>query len=289
MLRRMRVVTWNMNAAFRSAEAQAKAWDYIRDVVGADIALVQEAIPPSPYQAVYRTMGDAKREWGSAVVALNPRYTLRSRNRRAVRETLGVGELYDSHPGAAAVADVVDTAGSVRFVAVSFYSEWEYLPPGSEKPDAPPAIYSTATCHRLVSDLTPLLVGSRRTVHRTPVLLAGDFNATTQVAAETTWQVEIDEARVLFDRLRVLGLHDVVAKTRDTRQRLDGCTCPAPETCSHVRTYRNRNRTDSRPTQLDYVFASEQLASNAKCTVFDREDAWALSDHCPLVIDVTDA
>jgi endonuclease/exonuclease/phosphatase family metal-dependent hydrolase len=93
---------------------------------------------------------------------------------------------------------------------------------------------------------------------------------------------------VLFDRLDVLGLRDVVARTRGTSARLDPCSCTNPESCSHVRTFRSGNRVDSRPTQLDYVFASEQLAAQAKCEVHDEAAAWALSDHCPLVIDLPD-
>ena len=154
-----------MNAGFRTPDARGKAWEYLRDL-GGDIALVQEAIPPSGLAAAYRTMGDGKREWGSAVVALNPSYALRPRGRKAVREKLGAHELHDSHPGTTAVADVVDHAGAVRFVAVSFYGEWEYLPPDTDAPNAPRAIYSTATCHRLVSDLTPILVGSKKTIHK---------------------------------------------------------------------------------------------------------------------------
>lgn len=124
--------------------------------------------------------------------------------------------------------------------------------------------------------------------HKVPVVLAGDFNATTQIAAEEPWECEIQEARVLFERLRALGLHDLIELTRDTRTRLDHCSCPAPASCAHVRTYRHGNRKDSRPTQLDYVFASKQLLPPTACKVWDEEAAWALSDHCPVVVDLPD-
>jgi|HubBroStandDraft_6_1064221.scaffolds.fasta_scaffold110449_2 endonuclease/exonuclease/phosphatase family metal-dependent hydrolase len=45
------------------------------------------------------------------------------------------------------------------------------------------------------------------------------------------------------------------------------------------------NRPASRPSQLDYVFASDSLVPQVSaCTVRDEDAAWALSDHCPIVI-----
>jgi hypothetical protein len=105
----MRVVTWNMNASFRSDYARAAAWAYLRDALGADIAVVQEAVSPVGLGAVYRPIGDGK-DWGSAVVTFSPRYSLRPRVRRPIGSVLAAGELCDSRPGTTAVADVVDAA-----------------------------------------------------------------------------------------------------------------------------------------------------------------------------------
>jgi exonuclease III len=46
---------------------------------------------------------------------------------------------------------------------------------------------------------------------------------------------------------------------------------------------------ESRPTQLDCAFASEQLAPKVVCTARHEDAAWALSDHCPIVMDLSDA
>ena len=63
-----------------------------------------------------------------------------------------------------------------------------------------------------------------------------------------------------------------------------------PDICCHVRTYRHANRAEGRPTQLDYVYGSEQVLQQLSgCTVLDEAAAWALSDHCPIVIDLCDA
>lgn len=288
----MRIVTWNMNHWSRSADARARAWSFLRDGLRADVALVQEAVPPNGADAVYKPIdaNNPRTKWGSAVVALSPHYRLHPRTRRALGAPDTEGELAESHPGTAAVADVVEVStGKPRFVAVSFYGAWEYFPRNPNRPKQRPAIYSASTSHRIVSDLSPLLAGGGKSPHKIPVVLAGDFNATTQIAAEKFWECELEETRVLFDRLRALSLHDLISHTKDTRARLADCSCRTPDSCSHVRTYRHANRKESRPTQLDYVFASEQLLPQVtSCKVWDEDEAWALSDHCPVVIELRD-
>jgi exonuclease III len=287
----MRIVTWNMNHWQRSREARARAWEYMRHELGADVALVQEAVPPPEIEQVYKPIDPPGSDWGSAVVALSPSVRLNPRPRRPLASPSSEGGLAESHPGVSAVADVIDTAsGKTRFVAASFYGAWEYLPQDPANPKKKQEIYSASKSHRVLSDLTPLLVWTKNRPHKIPVFLAGDFNATTQIAADNNWDVEIEEAKALFQRIHALGLRDLIALTSDTRPRLVECSCPTSDTCSHVRTYRNGNRPTSRPTQLDYVFASDILASQVlTCTVRDEAAAWALSDHCPIVVDLLDA
>lgn len=55
----MRAVTWNMNHWQRSAEARDLAWAYLREELHADVALVQEAVPPVGPTAVPRAQGPA--------------------------------------------------------------------------------------------------------------------------------------------------------------------------------------------------------------------------------------
>ncbi len=254
----------------------------------------QEALPP-PGVAVGRAIDpeNSRYNWGSFVVALTPRYELRPRSRRALGRTPDEGDLPESHPGTSAVADIIDaTSKVVLFTAVSLYAQWEYVPVGApvDGGERKHEIFSSATSHRILSDLTPLLVWAKRRPHVTPVLLAGDFNATTQIAADNQWDVETEEAKILFQRVRALGLVDLIEHTQATRLRRGICSCNAPDTCSHVRTYRNQNSVDSKPTQLDYAFVSQALLPRVSaCTVFDEDRARGLSDHCPLVIDVGDS
>jgi hypothetical protein len=69
----MRIVSWNMNHWARSAAQLAEAWRYLRSELRADVALVQEAVPPPDLEQCFRPI-DARSSgsaWGSAVVALS--------------------------------------------------------------------------------------------------------------------------------------------------------------------------------------------------------------------------
>jgi endonuclease/exonuclease/phosphatase family metal-dependent hydrolase len=278
----MRIATWNMHHCMESVEARMQAWDYLRDELGADLALVQEAVPPPSLASAYRPIDEDnwRLNWGSAVVALRPDVVLRPRPRvpLALWGTVDLtgDELPDSHPGACAVADVCDADGQLRFTAISLYGQWERVAPCEW-------IYSCARVHRILSDMTGVLCYA----YSTPVILAGDFNLTTQVAFDGQTQADTDGAVAAFARIRAWGLTECVALTRDSRPRLEGCECAEGDACSHVQTFRYQKRPDARPTQLDYVFVSESLVPAVReCRVADEVAAWALSDHCPIVLDI---
>ena len=277
----MRIVSWNMNRCMRSLSSRTRAWEYLRDELRADLALVQEASPPREFQSVYRPIDEnnPRLNWGSAVVALSPEVSLHPRARIPLADCYlkvpARDELPDSHPGACAVADV-SLAGSQRsFTAVSLYGQWEEVPGGG-------SIYACARLHRMISDLTGILAKSRRS----PVLLAGDFNISTQIAIVRQTPAETAGAAAVFARLCAWGLKDCLDRAFTGDPPLPACTCPAPNTCSHVQTFRLNNRVDSRPTQLDYAFASPPMVSRlTRSQVVHDDAAWKLSDHCPLVLE----
>lgn len=66
----MRIVTWNMQAAFGStAEKHARAWHYLR-ALDPDIALLQEVDPPDwtlKEWKIYHGRAYEQRTWGPAV------------------------------------------------------------------------------------------------------------------------------------------------------------------------------------------------------------------------------
>ncbi len=278
----MRIVSWNMNHCLRSIPARKLAWEYLRDELKADLAIVQEASPPKGLMSVYHPINEKhpRYRWGSAVVALSPDLVLRERPRVPLADCqmkpVAANELPDSHPGACAVADVLGAHGQTLFTAISLYGQWEVMGNGQ--------MYSCARLHRMISDLTGVLATSRRK----PVVVAGDLNLTTQVAYEKQTQAETDGAAAAFARLRAWGLTDCISHTRTSRPRLPNCSCSDGDNCSHVQTFRLGNRTSSRPTQLDYAFISNSMTPKLKeCRVVHDEAAWQLSDHCPIVLELT--
>lgn len=277
----MRIVSWNMNHGMRSPAMRTQAWEYLSDALHADLALVQEASPPKKFRSLYRPIDENNKRlnWGSAVVALRPDISLHPRKRVPLADcslkTPGKGELPDSHPGACAVSDVSVANGKMSFTAVSLYGQWEEMPGGG-------AIYACARLHRMISDLTDVFASSRRT----PVVVAGDLNITTQIAYEGQTQVDTDGAAAVFARLRAWGMTDCLSRKFTGASPTAGCTCPDGDACSHLQTFRLKNLVASRPTQLDYAFASQPMAPRLiRSQVVDDNDAWRLSDHCPLVLD----
>ena len=271
-----------MNHGRRKVSQRKEAWGYLRDTLRADIALAQEAVPPEELISVYRPIDcdNASLNWGSAVVALREGFSLHPRKRVPLSDcylkTPAAGELPDSHPGACAVADVLDARGRRLFTAVSLYGQWEVMP-GRK------AMYACARVHRMLSDLTGVLSVSRR--H--PVIVAGDLNLTTQGRNTPSSKAEAAGAAAVFARLAAWQMVDCVANTRTQRPRLGNCTCGDTDSCSHVQTYRHNNRAGSNPTQLDYAFGSESLIrERIRCEVVDDAKAWALSDHCPILLEL---
>lgn len=279
----MRIVSWNMNRRGTSAGHHQRAWEYLQNVLRPDVALVQEAEPPDEFtQRVYVPIDKARFNWGSAVVALHPDLRIQPRRRVALADSyldaVAPDELPDSHPGACAVADVLNASNERLLTAISLYGQWEMTPGGND-------MFACARLHRMLSDLTGILATSRR--H--PVLIAGDLNVTTQFPRAKPSQAEKDAASAAdaaFARMRAWGLADCLAATAAERPPLPHCTCLDGSACSHVQTFRSNNQIDSRPTQLDYVFGSASVFSKAsRCTVDHSPAAWQLSDHCPLIVD----
>lgn len=272
----MRIVSWNMNHCRRSDVQRKMAWDYLREELKADLVLAQEAVPPATLEHVFRPIHDTQPEWGwgSAVVALHPGVRLRPRKRVPLdgcshMKALATDELPDSHPGSCSVADVVEADGAVRLTAVSLYGQWE-MRPGGKSMDASPRL------HRMLSDLTGVFAS-----RAVPIIVAGDWNISTQGAKSAD-----NEAAAVFARLRAWRMADCITHTRQTRPRLTTCHCSGGDDCSHVQTYRHNNRADAGSTHFDYAFVSESLLPTLQCVVVDDAAAWALSDHCPILIDV---
>jgi endonuclease/exonuclease/phosphatase (EEP) superfamily protein YafD len=192
-------------------------------------------------------------------------------------EPVAQGELPDSHPGASAVADVTDADGTFMFTAASVYGQWEMMPGGMQM-DAGPRL------HRIISDLAGILANARRY----PLILAGDLNITTQYPDRPTQRAKdaAAAASAAFARLNAFGLQDCLIHQPVRPHQIASCRCLDGDQCRHTRTFRSRNLEESAPAQLDYVFASDSVVTSVKtCYVDQSADAWALSDHAPVVLE----
>jgi exonuclease III len=119
--------------------------------------------------------------------------------------------------------------------------------------------------HRVLSDLTPLLLGD---LGKRWVVIGGDFNTSTQwEEGGRKWPGL--SPQILFDRITDFGLVNCTEKFYD----------------GHIQTYRhNRGNT---PWQNDYLFVSKKFEQKLKaCYTIDNEEVHQLSDHNPLVIEL---
>jgi len=96
-----------------------------------------------------------------------------------------------------------------------------------------------------------------------PVVLGGDLNVSPQIRWPDT-----DAHRAVIERIKAFGLRDCLGATHQ----------------GFVQTYRSRNPRARGPWQGDWVFASERL-NLLSCDPVDADQAWALSDHCPVVAE----
>jgi len=154
-----------------------------------------------------------------------------------------------SHPGAFCVTEAKLSSGRVVTMA-SVYGMLALRVRNGRR-------YAVTTVHRTLSDLTPILDVKRS---KGAVILAGDLNVTPQIREPETAAHE-----AVIQRIKAFGLVDCLGEAHDGQ---------------FVRTYRKH----ALPWQDDWVFASEPLTCT-RCEAVDTEEAWGLSDHCPVIAE----
>ena len=274
----MKIISWNI--AGRHAP-----WEWLLDS-DADLALLQEAGPPPPEVAGHLDAGpnpwitpgnDAYRLWRAAVVRLSDRVEIDRIETPSLLEANWDG-LAASRPGSLAVARVTESDADPLLV-VSMYALWEY-PEASAGPSS--LIYADASVHRLISDLSRLVVGNRR--HR--ILAAGDFNILHGYGdhGDNYWA---GRYRTVFDRMEALGLIFVGPQAPDGRQ-ADPWPDELPKDSRNVPTFHVGNLSPAQATrQLDFVFASSAIAPVVQVRALNELSDWGPSDHCRLEITVS--
>jgi hypothetical protein len=133
-------------------------------------------------------------------------------------------------------------------------------------------VYAQTTMFRIVADLIPLFDspdGER-------VILGGDMNVTTATSPSTP---ELKRYEAILKAVESLGLQNLAETASERPPPLDNCLCGSAS-CHHVRTYG-----DNPGSQLDWLFATPELARRCRRLRADYEQVGLLSDHAPMIAD----
>lgn len=270
----MRVVSWNM-------AHRRESWAAVRGLLGdgSAVGLLQEAVDPAGDPAVegltlipggvgplpWSTHAGFRRSWATAIAAtpdLDCTPAFRVSLQDATGETLAI-----SHPGSYAAA-LIRQGGHRELGVVAVYGIWD-------RQDAV-GIYSEATLHRTISDLTPWL-------HDPPpggLVLAGDLNC--YLDHGDYWN---DRYMTVFNRIR--AYLQLLGPTGEGP--LPGCRCNLGDNCRHVQTYAHHRQPTSNPYQLDFAFADRVAARRVTACRVVPGATFEHSDHLPIEVTLNDA
>jgi exonuclease III len=270
------LVSWNMN--------RRAFWDELASETSVDVALLQEAPRPPESPHLWATHPAGDDEWRTegwqfecrtCVVQLSDRVTLRPRSLRepADGDTAALGA---SRSGSLTVADVIRN-GEYLCTVASGYANWE------SSADRDDLIFADASAHRLLSDLSSLVTGRKGE----RLLLAGDFNILHGYGehGDTYWGKRYQS---VFDRAEAMGLRYVGPQHPNGRQ-ASPPPSELPEDSLDVPTFRHSRQTvEGASRQMDFVFATSELASLIETRAQNDVADWGPSDHCRvrIVLDV---
>lgn len=267
------LVSWNVN--------RRHVWDDLGCLERFDIGLFQE-VPRPPAGAFLECVPDPSGDWSTAhwrselrtcITRLSERVALVPRRLRDTHD-VDFAALGVSRAGSLAVADV-RRGEDFLFTIASAYAAWE-SPPGRDG-----FIYADASAHRLLSDIAGLVTGHRQE----KLVIAGDFNI---LFGHGEHGDSYFGARYqsVFDRADAMGLQFVGPQSPHGRQ---AAPWPAelPSGSSNVPTFRHSRQTpESATRQLDYVFATTNIADKVHVRALNDVDDWGPSDHCRVAISV---
>ncbi len=270
----LRIVSWNIGC-------RAAAWRVIDDDYSIDVALLQEAVPPTAATGFEITPSCDER-WLTAGSDRAYRTAIAWRGHRinAVPRMLScIGDpnldaICVSRSGTLTVVDVPLEDGIVTLV--SAYAFWE-RPRSSKKANW---IFADASAHRLLSDISGILKTYRR--HR--VIVAGDFNILYGYGehGNAYWKDRYDS---VFTRFSALDLAFVGPQSPEGGRQADPWPPELPADSKNVPTFHSNRQSPATATrQLDFVFASRSIANRIRVRALNAVDDWGPSDHCRIEI-----
>lgn len=243
----------------RTAQQRRDAWEYLRNDSRADVMLLQESIRPrdTPRSRIVHREIAGSRPWGSAVVGVTENVEVCEIDTVRTRYGATRFSMLGSQPGAVVVARVnFPYVGPITCVSVYGVIN----------------VYSQTTMFRVVADLIPLfdsLDGER-------VVFGGDFNITTATKRDAP---ELARYGAALTAIESLGLVNLAALDIDRPDPIAGCPCDEVN-CRHLRTF------GSNPgTQLDWLYATPELARHCTRLRVDNVVFGTLSDHAPIIAD----
>jgi endonuclease/exonuclease/phosphatase family metal-dependent hydrolase len=264
--KQMRVATWNIKQAVAPKKPLPHLWQWMEDSIDADIVVLTEAkVPnegvPTGWSAVWKPDGiGSRRRWGTVIAARDGYELVDVTNGAKDRGGFSVTHPW---PGAVTIVDVMNDgeylATVVGIYAITLDMDGNSIGSGAVSVPA------------ILASLEKLYLSERGE----KLVIAGDFNL---------WPFHMPN--FLYE-----NFIDVVSGTADLREPLTGCSgCDvAPEECGHMWTHKNGNSPNAAVQNLDYIFISEHFEANVIDVfggVADFPDAWDVSDHAPLVLEL---
>jgi hypothetical protein len=210
----------------------------------------------APPRIVYREIG-GNRAWGNAVVALREGFTVEEVGPVRTRYGAARFHMLGTYPGTIIVGRM-SMPDLDPITCVSVYGMID--------------VYAQTTMFRIVADLIPLFdspYGDR-------VVLGGDFNITT---ATSQGAPEFKRYDAILRAVESLGLRNVVETAAVRPPQLEACACGA-SACHHLWTFGGPPG-----SQLDWLFATPELAHRCRLLEVERAGSSELSDHAPVIAD----
>ena len=272
----LKMVSWNINRLLQP-------WEDLGDM-DCDVALLQEAgYPPSDVSpgieagpGPWKTPGeDGWRLWRTAVVKLSDRVTVEWLEGKSLLDATAT-EWAVSRPHTLSVARIT-APGLEPIVVASMYALWTGL--RAKVFERSGGITADAAAHRLISDLSVFM--DRQRGHR--ILAAGDLNVLYGYGdyGDAYWAGRYE---TVFARMEACGLRFVGPQAPHGHQ-ADPWPEELPFDSKNVPTYRQHGSSATR--QLDFVFASADLADSVSVRALNHPDEWGPSDHCRVEITVS--
>jgi len=272
----VKIISWNI--AHRK-----EPWFHLLES-DADVALLQEASQPpinlqqeiSVDEEAWETVSPGKNSpWRTAVVKLSDQVEIQWIKPFLINKA-GWGQFAVSRLGTLSAAQV-KYKNELPIIVISMYGFWErpHRLTGGNR------IYADASVHRLISDLSTFI--GRQTNHR--IIASGDLNILFGYGEHGSKYWASRYASV-FTRLESLGLKFVGPQAPNGRH-ANPWPAELPPDSKNVSTFHsNRQTPETASRQLDFVFASGNIANHVNVFALNQPREWGPSDHCRIIVDL---